>query len=560
MGRELLQLLAVKLRLAASSARSFLSESRLRAGVVCAAAAVFWLLMFSMFMNVFAFLTRFPAISDTVISYLFAFFFLTLLIMMAISNAIIAYTSFYRSDETSMLLSLPLRAESIFVYKGLEPVVFSAWGFGALVTPMVLAYGITFEASWQYYALSLLLAAVLVGLPLEIGTLAALLVPIVVPRRKRFLLLPVGLLALVLVVAWVRALVAGQPANVFSEFNIQRIMGQIAFCQHWALPSQWVSQGMILSAQGEWGVAVVHLLRLLANVLFLGVVTCRLGNLLYLRSWSLAHRGGGGGRRRKPRSLPYRIVEGALSPLPAKLRLLVLKDARTFLRDPVQWSQCLLFFGLLALYILNLPSLGISALRPYWHNLVSLLNLGATCLVLSMLTSRFVYPQLSLEGRRIWFIGLVPIRRSILLWGKFFFATGGTLLVSGGLIALGDLMLGLPGWTLLVHMVVVGCVCVGLSGLAVGLGAVYPQMRSDNPAKIVSSFGGTLNLILSICYIMICVIPVSVPLHLHATRALSGRRFVFWMLACLGADVVLAAIACLVPMKAGIRSFERMEF
>ena len=130
-------------------------------------------------------------------------------------------------------------------------------------------------------------------------------------------------LAVVLVISWVRTQVAGQPANVFSEFNIQRIMDQIAFCQHWALPSQWVSQGIIRSAEGQWGKALVHLLRLLANVMFLGVVTCRLGNLLYLRSWSLAHRGGR--RRRKPRSLPYRIIERALFPLPAKLRLLVLK-------------------------------------------------------------------------------------------------------------------------------------------------------------------------------------------------------------------------------------------
>ena len=31
-----------------------------------------------------------------------------------------------------------------------------------------------------------------------------------------------------------------------------------------------------------------------------------------------------------------------------------------------------------------------------------------------------------------------------------------------------------------------------LNALAVGLGAVYPNFREDNPSKIVSGFGGTL--------------------------------------------------------------------
>ena len=41
-----------------------------------------------------------------------------------------------------------------------------------------------------------------------------------------------------------------------------------------------------------------------------------------------------------------------------------------------------------------------------------------------------------------------------------------------------------------------------LNALAVGLGAVYPNFREDNPSKIVSGFGGTLCLVLSFLYII----------------------------------------------------------
>ena len=45
----------------------------------------------------------------------------------------------------------------------------------------------------------------------------------------------------------------------------------------------------------------------------------------------------------------------------------------------------------------------------------------------------------------------------------------------------------------------------GLNSLALGLGALFPDFREQNPAKIVSGFGGTLCLIASFIYIAGCV-------------------------------------------------------
>ncbi|MBS3763929.1 MAG: hypothetical protein KGZ25_11580, partial [Planctomycetes bacterium] len=176
------------------------------------------------------------------------------------------------------------------------------------------------------------------------------------------------------------------------------------------------------------------------------------------------------------------------------------------------------------------------------------------------LTSRFVFPQLSLEGRRIWIVGLIPMERRIVLWGKFLFATVGSLLLSGGLILLSDLMLGLEGWIVTVHLFVLVCACCGLNGLAVGLGAVYPNLRSDNPSEIVSSFGGTLNLICSIVFVLGVLLTVAIPLYLEVIGVIKGQTFrvVLWI--ALGLIVVMTTIACLIPMKFGIRRFEQMDF
>ena len=53
------------------------------------------------------------------------------------------------------------------------------------------------------------------------------------------------------------------------------------------------------------------------------------------------------------------------SSCPRPIRLLLLKDLRTFCRDPAQWSQFLIFFGLLAFYFLNIPRLGLRRSEPH---------------------------------------------------------------------------------------------------------------------------------------------------------------------------------------------------
>ena len=246
--------------------------------------------------------------------------------------------------------------------------------------------------------------------------------------------------------------------------------------------------------------------------------------------------------------------------VPFRLRQLVRKDLKTFVRNPAEWSQFVLFFGLLGLYVLNLPRFNLKALEAYYHSLISLLNLGAACLTLATLTSRFVFPQLSLEGRRIWITGLLPMRRTLILWGKFLFAVVGTFSLSAVLVALSDAILGLPLWVIGTHLAVVLCVCCGLNGLAVGLGAIYPRLGTDSPSKIVSSFGGTLNLVCSICFIVLAITPVVVPLHQYMVGHWGAAELAVRLPIALGIVFAISAVVCVLPMVAGARAFSRMEF
>ncbi|MFN7141972.1 MAG: putative ABC transporter permease subunit, partial [Limisphaerales bacterium] len=192
--------------------------------------------------------------------------------------------------------------------------------------------------------------------------------------------------------------------------------------------------------------------------------------------------------------------------LSSDVRALVIKDARMFWRDTTQWGQTLVLFGLLAVYIINLRHFSQQLTNPFWVNLVSYLNLGACSLNLATLTTRFVYPQFSLEGKRLWIVGMAPLGLINVVKTKFWMASLASLVVTLGLITLSCHMLNMPIERTLFFAFAVSVMTFTLNGLAVGLGVLYPNFKEENPSKIVSGFGGTFCLVLSFLYIVCSVV------------------------------------------------------
>ncbi len=249
--------------------------------------------------------------------------------------------------------------------------------------------------------------------------------------------------------------------------------------------------------------------------------------------------------------------------------MLILKDLRTFLRDPAQWSQFLIFFGLLAFYFLNIPQLGYGAQTPYWRNLVSFLNLSVTALILSTFTSRFIFPLLSLEGRNFWILGLLPLEREQILWSKFAFSSGISLVATEILVVLSDLMLRMSPVMIALHVAMIAVLCLGLSGISVGLGARLPNLRETDPSKIAAGFGGTLNLLVSLVFIFAIVTALALPCHLYfagqehpesTNLALSHSGFRFWLTIAIIGSLIVGFLGTVIPLRIGIRAFRRMEF
>ena len=139
---------------------------------------------------------------------------------------------------------------------------------------------------------------------------------------------------------------------------------------------------------------------------------------------------------------------------------MIVKDFRTFRRDPAQWAQILIFLGLAVLYFSNVRQFYEQDIGRPFQNGISLLNLTATAFLMCAYTGRFIFPLLSLEGRKFWILGLLPLQRDRLLWGKFAFAMTSSVLVAEFLVVFSNLMLNMPWQIIVVHALTVVLVLV----------------------------------------------------------------------------------------------------
>ena len=569
-------------QIARSHLRFLLAHARLRTSLVVGLSLFFWFGLFALFYKGFDFVIRYVESpgsryhADTML-FVFPLFFLSLQIMLIFSAGIILYGGLYPSRETAYLMTLPVRDERLVFYRFQEALLFSSWGFFLLASPMLLAYGMVANAPWYYYAYLLPLMASFAYIPCSLGAIFCLLLIYRLPRMRRIAVGAVALLIIVVAYHSIWKTLEFSESEFLGNSWFKDTLKRFRFAREEWLPSTWLSNALIEAVRRShnnprdlpWLEAGKYLVVLVSNALVLHLIVVWLGKRVYRKSyWELHSR-----RAKKPKlTLGWvdRLAGTMLFAFPTQTRLLIMKDLRLFRRDPVQWSQFLIFFGLLLLYFANVDRFrqhksDINVLT--WVNIVSFLNLAVVGLILSTFTTRFIYPLISLEGRRFWILSLLPVDRDTILWGKFLFAACGSWLPCAALVGISDVMLDVSMMVVAVHQLICLLLCLGLAGMAVGFGAMMPNFREQSPSKIAAGFGGTLNLVLSALYIMAVVLMTALPCHFYLLagkaemppRLLQPSYLRFWLLLGILASVVLAAIVTILPLRGGLRSFRRLE-
>jgi len=553
-------LLRYQLLAAKHKAREAARKSRLKIFVVFFLSGGLWLLFFGVLLRVFYFIQHLEAFKAPFLEYVFSLFFLVLGIFLIFSNVVISFGTLFTSRETRYLAATPVPAETVFSFKMAEGLSFSSWAFLVLGLPPMLAYCVADRLPWYFLLFVGLFYAVFVFIPAALGTLLALLLTRFVPKRRMGVLAGLAL-ALVLLGAVVSYRVAAQKLSwVQSDVWLPEVLNTIRFARNPFLPSYWIAQGILEAGQGRIGETFFYFGVMAANALLFVVIAVCAASRLYRSAFSRAQ--SSARVHTYSSTVAPRLLAGLFRPFGAQYPVLLEKDIKTFCRDPLQWSQFAIFFGILTLYILNLRSFRYDYTTTFYKHIISFLNLTAISLTLATLTTRFVFPLLSLEGRHFWILGLMPVKRRVLLNTKFLYAFFGALAITEFLTIASAVSLRLDAAQTSFHAYTMAMLCLGLSGIAVGMGAMFPDFGETNPSKIVSGFGGTLTLVLSMLFVITIITGESVfYYHLFVKNVYGtyrGGRMVFTAL--MLASGAVAMVACALPMYLGRKALERMEF
>ncbi|HZM01905.1 MAG TPA: hypothetical protein VFC44_02680 [Candidatus Saccharimonadales bacterium] len=551
--------------------KSVHSTSGLLAGSVGLFVVAYLVLSFVLFQHGLQFLNNFPALGALLTERLFFLLFVFLLIMLLFSNLVIGYTNFFRNRETNFLTSLPISSQTIFRWKFVESALVASWAFIFLIAPLLAAYGLTRGAPWHFYLMTLVALALFIVLPGVAGAWVAMNLARYLDRRTfQVVAIVLTLGALVLMGLWFRPeTLTDNSTDTRVLATLDKLLMRTHFSEWPWLPSFWLSTFVLQWSEGAWTAAGFFLLVLLSHVLLFGYLSfTRTGKLFYeafstvqsresifvrwkwFRRWRQrkVHIDYGAGRIEKIFRLFFSGPDDVLA--------LLVKDSRMFWRDTTQWGQTLVLFGLLGVYVINLRHFSQELTNPFWVHLVCYLNLGACALNLATLTTRFVFPQFSLEGKRLWIVGMAPLGLVQALKAKFWLASRAALVVTVSLIWLSCYMLQMPVDRTLYLAVIIATMTFTLAALAMGLGALYPNFREDNPTKIVSGFGGTLCLVLSFLYIVGSVTLLAV----GSPWGWKGGASVHWILTTWTAFVLFSIVMGWIPYRLGLRRVRTVEF
>ena len=184
------------------------------------------------------------------------------------------------------------------------------------------------------------------------------------------------------------------------------------------------------------------------------------------------------------------------------------------------------------------------------------LSFGALAMVgfiMASLSARFQFTAVSLEGRAFWIVRTAPLHPQALLLAKVW---PGLLpmVIIGEVLALGiGQILGAGPIVMAVSAFSALAMALGISGLAVGMGALYPDFKADNAARIAAGPPAMLFMLASMGLVLgvavLEVIPVGISMSLRfQERAATPAEWLGLLLPHLGV-AVLCGIALVAPIR-----------
>lgn len=433
-----------------------------------------------------------------------------MLFLTAFMNAL---GSLYLSQDLSLILSKPVGPTRFFISKFIDILLSSAWMPLIFILPFLFAYGVSYGAGEGYYLLSLLLLVPYFSVPVLISIIISVLFAAFIPARRTRELIFVFIISLLFMVYSLTELLSLGLQHKDNIIELFRILTVISFPQeHW-LPSHWVAKILSLYLEGSSALSVSYIVLLFSVVFSLFSLAYILLTAFHKFGYNKAsntHQGINPAYGKARMNLMDRLFFFH----PAQKRALYLKEYRLFFREVTQSIQLLLLLGIYSIYLYNVRIFrGFDVLPPdmkiSWKSFLYLANIGMGTFVTIALTSRLVFPSISLEGRAFYLLRSAPIKLIEILKIKFWAWYIPVGAVASFIFAAGSYAIEPDTAKVTINFFSGWIVSFGTIGIAIGLGAIFANFNWEHPSQLIASFGSLIFMLFSILFLLFNLIPIA---------------------------------------------------
>ncbi|MEW6675080.1 MAG: hypothetical protein AB1348_03545 [Nitrospirota bacterium] len=510
---------------------------------------IFWILFYIATYKVLSYVRGIEFFGELISKKLFSMIFFSLTGFLILSNIITAISSFYLSRDIPFLLSIPVEIKDILNLKSVETIMNSSWMVISFIPPVFIAYGTIYKAPLSYYIFTAATFIPFIFITAGTGILIAHVLTRLFPaKRVRDVLLAIGLLlflGLYFVLRSITPLDTGTPEGFISSIMTFRINSHI-------LPGYWITEAIFPVLKNR-DTDLFYIAILLSNGAFLFMLSVLIGERLYRRNLERIQPAGKG------------FNKGLLQDFYPNYKSAILwKDTKIFFRDTGQWSQLFIIGALMMVYIYNfktIPVKAISGLLPYIKELMVLINMVMTGLVLSAVSARFLYSSVSLEGEAFWIIRASPVVLKKFLWSKLLYGSIPVSVVIVALVFITNIVMDVTGLLMFLSVGTALMLCISISGLGTGLGAMYPKFKYENIASVSMNLGGIAFMLIAFTVVLLTVLLEAWPVYLYHRATLIGHNMNMLekvqSVLCAGLIVIINVIAFYLPMRMGIKRLEK---
>jgi len=562
---EVLLLLGPKAKSIGNRIKHRQARDLIRPAAMAILTLFFWVVIFVLFYKVLVYFKSIEILGEILLAKLMAVFFLTFFLMLTVSNIITSLSTYFLSEDNRLILSVPVSTDKVYLSKYLITLGHSSWMVLLFGIPVFMAYGAVYGAPITYYLWFTLILLVFLLIPGGIGVMISMsLVNLVPAKRAKGTLVVLFVVLLAALYLFFRFL---QPEKLVNPERFSELVDYLAMMRLPTspfLPSHWATRSLFPLLKGRFEDSMFYFLLLLSTGLMSVLVGSWICRLLYYRGWSRSYES----REAKIKRMP--LLEGLfdflMRPFHGSTKAMVIKDVKIFLRDTRQWSQLILLFALVVVYLFNfkaLPLNKVPGISFYLENVISFLNVGLAGFVLSAVAVRFIYPAISLEGKSFWIMMSSPIELKRLIWSKFWTSLVPLLFLAEVLIILSNIFLHVTQFMMVVSTVSIFFITIAIVSMGIGIGAVFPRFRVEDVAQIHSGFGGLIYMIICVTFIGLVILLEAWPTYVifiarighHPLSLFQWIEVVFCF--CLTILIILTAI--FLPIKIGLKRLSRIE-